>query len=1210
MNSSSLITKAQAIMTKASGKTLTLDERQKSAIELAALMLHEAQDRQTPSEKKIQAELARMMADENGKAFTTTMTDQCFRSHSSARIADQLVYILDKFGIPNYLSREKQIALWGFKWLGKPLATVLVPLTKQMIRKETSTVILPGEPQELAAHMQRRQQEGVRINLNHLGEAILGENEANHRLQIYLDDLKNPAVEYVSIKISTIYSQINLLAWDNTLKILSERLKKMYRVAKENFYLKPDGKSVSKFVNLDMEEYRDLQITVDLFQQVLEEPEFFNFSAGIVLQSYLPDSYPIQQQLTEWAMARVAKGGAPIKIRIVKGANLAMEQVEAALKEWPQAPYDQKVDVDANYKRMVSYGCQPEHAVAAHLGIASHNLFDIAYALLLRAENKVEESVSFEMLEGMADHMRRVVQSLAGDMLLYCPAATKEEFQNAVAYLVRRLDENTAPENFLRQVFGLVPGSQEWQTQADIFVNACQKSKTVKNASRRHQNRSKEVAKLSFNSSFRNEPDTDWSLPQNRAWATLIIEKWSKKTLDPIPLVIGGEQIYIDSSAATGEDPSFPGKELYRYALADSTHLDSLLQSAEKAKVKFSEMPIEERSKLLLEIAHGLRCARADLIGGMMADTGKTMIEADVEISEAIDFAEYYARAIQEISSLEGIEWHAKGIVLVAPPWNFPCSIAAGGVLAALAAGNVVIFKPASEAVLVGWQLAQIFWKAGVSKDVLQFIACEDEPIGSLLVKDARINAVILTGATSTAKLFLRMRPGLDLMAETGGKNAMIISGLSDRDLAVKDLVASAFGHAGQKCSACSLAICEAEVYDDPNFREQLRDAAGSLSVCSPWNLAAKVNPLIHAPNPTLLKGLTLLEEGEEWLLEPRQDVKNLNLWSPGIKLGIKSSSFTYQNELFGPVLALMRAENLSEAIELANGTPYGLTSGLHSLDEREQKYWIDHIEAGNCYINRGITGAVVQRQPFGGCKESSFGPGAKAGGPNYLLQLMVPKQLALPKTVAIEISDSVKALQKQIQKGEYSVKEIEIWNASISSYQYFWDSYFSKCHDPSQVLGQDNFLCYRPHSKLTFRIQPSDHHVDIYRIMAGALICGAPLEVSGETSQIEKLFSASNFENSASISIVKESEAALIQRIEAGKLKRLRLLSVPSQDLQIALAYAACNVNITPVLANGRVELLHFLREVSTSIDYHRYGNLGVREGEKRAPLEKPDWE
>jgi RHH-type proline utilization regulon transcriptional repressor/proline dehydrogenase/delta 1-pyrroline-5-carboxylate dehydrogenase len=236
-----------------------------------------------------------------------------------------------------------------------------------------------------------------------------------------------------------------------------------------------------------MEEYKDLHLTVAVFKKVLELPEFFHYSAGIVLQAYLPDSYPIQQELTQWAIQRINAGGAPIKIRIVKGANLAMEQVEASLKTWPQAPFSKKSEVDANFKRMITYGCIPEHAKAAHIGIGSHNLFDIAYGMILRSEYEVEDEVNFEMLEGMAEPMRRVVQALSGSMLLYCPAARKEEFQNAVAYLIRRLDENTGPENFLRHAFSMVPKSLEWEQQAEMFKAACTQMEEVSFAPRRTQ---------------------------------------------------------------------------------------------------------------------------------------------------------------------------------------------------------------------------------------------------------------------------------------------------------------------------------------------------------------------------------------------------------------------------------------------------------------------------------------------------------------------------------------------------------------------------------------------------------------------------------------------------------------------------------------------------------------------------------------------------
>lgn len=1203
MGSSPNIQKAQSIIEGVKGKKLSVEERTKSAIELAGFMLKEGQRIQTRTEQEMQSQLARMMSDPTGKVFATSMTDQCFRTENVQRVADQFVYLLKKYGIPHFLSVDKRFGLKLFKVFGKVFPQLCVPLAKEMLRRQTLRVIMPGEEKKLSKHMRKRENEGVRINLNHLGEAILGEGEAEKRLKLYIQDLKKPEVEYISVKISTIGSQLNLLSWEDTLKVVAERLRMLYRTSRDNFFERSDGTKVQKFVNLDMEEYRDLNLTVDLFQKVLDEPEFFHYSAGIVLQSYVPDSHLIQQQLTIWAMQRAANGGAPIKIRIVKGANLAMEQVEASLRGWPQAPYKTKAEVDANFKRMVHYGFIPEHAKAAHLGIASHNLFDIAYAILLRAENGLEDYVEFEMLEGMADHLRRVVQQLTGEILLYCPAATREEFSNAVAYLVRRLDENTAPDNFLRHAFGLVAGTPEWQQQAKVFAAASLAADQVGVKPRRTQNRFQKVEKPAIDAPFQNEPDTDWALPQNRKWIANIVQDWSQRKIQDIPIVVGGKEIAPGEFPGKGVDPSNPEKVLYHYTRADSSHVEMAIKTAEKAAQWWSKTSVQERSELLAECAHVMRNHWGDLMGAMIADGGKVPNEADPEISEAIDFIEYYRRNMEELAAFKDINWSPKGVVLVAPPWNFPCSIPLGGIVAALASGNCVIFKPPSDTVLVGWVLCELLWKAGVSKEVLQFISGRGDVIGNQLVQDPRVSTVVLTGSTETAKHMLKTRPGLDLLAETGGKNAIIISSLADRDIAVRDAVQSAFGHAGQKCSACSLLICESEVYDDPHFRDQLRDTAASWKVGSQWDMSTRMNPLIHAPNKTLLYGLTQLEKGEWWLLEPKQDPKNSNIWTPGIKMGVTDKSFSYQNELFGPVLSVMKADDLDHALKLANGTAYGLTSGIHTLDEREREKWVNTIQAGNCYVNRGITGAIVRRQPFGGCKESSFGKGAKAGGPNYVMQLLHAEQKSLP-TDSAPLSESLRMLSDYAEKKYVGTKNIDLWKASIGSYAYYWKNYFSLDHDPSKLMGQDNILRYVPHPKVDLRIQSHDSLFDVLRVIAAAEICSTPLVVSGDSESVEHLLNAPWMKKISHIKIVQETESKFIERVAQGEVKRLRLISAPSPTLQQAVAEAACNVHLGGVLANGRVELTNYVREVSLSIDYHRYGNLGDRENEKRAPI------
>lgn len=1193
----SFLSKAKKCLDDAKNRSLTIEQRREMSIELASDMLHEALKTERYSEKSRQATLAKMMNDSHGKAFVTSLADQAFRSSDRLRIADQILYLIDKFGVPKFLPWHRRVQMYVFKVFGKRASALLVPLFLKIIRKEASLVIIPGEPFSLLKYLKARRKSGVKVNLNRIGEAILGEEEAKRRLDSYLKDLATPEIECISIKVSTLFSQINLVAWEETLSVLRDRLKMLYRAAQENDYKTLSGKRVQKFVYLDMEEYRDLHLTIQLFCMTLDDPDFLKLSAGIVLQSYLPETYFLQKEITSWAMARVANGGAPIKIRIVKGANMAMEQVDASLHGWKPATYLKKLETDANYKRMVLYGCEPERAKAVFLGIASHNLFDIAFAMLLRKEKNVEKYVGFEMLEGMADPLRRVVQTLTDDMLLYCPAAKKDDFQSAIAYLTRRLDENTAPENFLKVAFSMIPGTFDWQNQANLFSSACHDAGHVSSTEMRLQNRFENPIGLPFNAPFKNEPDTDFSLMQNVKWAGQLARRWKSMEIEAIPLVIGNEIVTDGVEWESGRDPSFPSFAKYRYAIGGEAEAEIALKTAVVAHRSWSTLAQNIRLILIDKVAERLMAKRADLIGAMMIDTAKPVNEGDSEVSEAIDFVAYYRRSIEELSSIEDVAFSSKGVVLVAPPWNFSCSIPVGGIVAALSAGNSVIFKPAPEAVLVGWHVANAFWEAGIGRDVLQFFCCHDEPTASQLIQDPRIASVILTGATKTAQRILSLKPGIDLLAETGGKNAMIITRLADRDLAIKNLIDSAFLYSGQKCSACSLAILEREVYEDPIFMRQLRDAASSMRVDVASELSAKVIPLIRSPSPELSKALTTLEDGEEWLLEPWQDRGNPNLWSPGIKLGVKQASVTHQTEFFGPVLGVMCAADLEEAIKLANDTPYGLTAGIQTLDEREQKTWVEKIMAGNCYINRTMTGAIVQRHPFGGCKASSYGPGAKAGGPNYVLQLMRKTQVFPPlekEPLGAAAQSLNQYVQRNLQKNLLDAHERELWSKALGSYAFFWNHYFSKDQQPQHLLGETDTLKYIPRNDIVLRVTKGDIPVDILRVVAAALTCKAHLSISCSEKR-DDLFNSAWLKIASFIDVTEESEKTFIERLESGSIKRIRMVSMPEDCIKNAAAKKLCYIASDPVLCNGRIELLHYLREVLVSTSYHRYGYLGT---------------
>jgi RHH-type proline utilization regulon transcriptional repressor/proline dehydrogenase/delta 1-pyrroline-5-carboxylate dehydrogenase len=1156
------------------------------AIELAAALQKRAIELQTSAERRQQADLDRMLQSPTDKSTLTQMTDQAFRSKRAERMAEQLVHILDVQGVPRFFGPVDRTMLKGFQSFADYVPGVAMPLVEAQIRKETANVILPTEPELLAQHLADRRAEGVRMNVNLLGEAILGEREAQRRLAANLRSLQMPEIEVMSVKISTMYSQISALAREHTVQVLCDRMEMLYRSAARLSYVRPDGTRLPKFIYLDMEEYRDMDLTAEVFMRTLDRPGMEAISAGIVLQAYIPDSFAMLQRLHAWARRRLAAGGASITIRLVKGANMEMERVEAAIRGWPQAPYRTKRETDANYKRMVQEGMKTENLAAVRLGIASHNLLDVSYALTLAADAGALDRVQFEMLEGMANHQRRALFERTHNLLLYAPACGKEDFLNAVGYLIRRLDENTGPENFLRHAFKLNVGDAEWQRLVAGFCESFRLIPSLDSAPRRTQDRSRESTGTPKREMpwdrFVNEPDTDFALPANGEWARSLLERWQSRCgpdAADIALVVDGEAIVDGRTVRECEDPSRPGVAVGRYRQADGTDVERAVACAKADPDGWRRASVERRSAVLGQVAQNLREARADLIGAAVANGGKTILEADPEVSEAIDFCEFYRAAARMFFELPGVHAAGKGVVVVVSPWNFPIAIPCGGIAAALAAGNTVIFKPASDTVLVAWELCRCFWRAGVSKRTLQFVPCAGAGPGRALVSNGDVDAVILTGGTETALSMLRDAPAMHLYAETGGKNATIVTGMADREQAIKHVVHSAFSHGGQKCSATSLLLLEAEVYDDPEFRRMLCDAAESIQVGSAWRLDSRMGPLIRPPSGDLETSLKTLEAGESWALLPRRSEDNPRLWTPGIKWGVRPGSYTHLTEFFGPVLGVMRFENLNEAIALVNQTGYGLTSGLETLDDREQETWKAGIRAGNLYVNRPTTGAIVLRQPFGGMGKSCYGPGMKAGGPNYVAQLMQFASRS-PGTGQELIATALAGIDRACAEE------------------------FRAERDHFRLLGQDNFRRYLPVPNLKIRAHPDDSEFDLaVRVAAAAALgCRPVVSVPGDLAQKVRATLA-GVERLAGAEVVLESDADLVAAILGGSTDRLRFGAPDRVGAEIRAAAAATGTCIcdAPVVGEARVELLWYVQEQSISIDYHRYGNLGTRADEAR---------
>jgi len=1157
-----------------------------AVIEHVKKLLNESALEITEAEKKEQQKYAVLIQSRNDKQLLTRMLDESSQIRNNRKLSRRIKHLLKIYGIPGFFNSFDTMLIRAFASFGYLFDFVAIPIFKRKLRQDTSAVIINEKPSVFFSHLRKRQQERIGQNVNLLGEVVLGDSEAETRYKHYLEGLQNPQINYISIKISGIYAQINALNYEQNKLDLVEKISNIYRKAMEFSYTNEQGNQSPKFVNLDMEEYKDSHLTLDVFFEVLSNTEFKHYPAGIVLQAYLPDAWSFQTRLLEFAHRRLATGGAPIKMRLVKGANLAMETVVSSLKGWPNPIYDTKIDVDANYMKILDRALEPANAACVHVGVASHNLFTLSYSYLLALKNGVLANLSFEMLEGMANYLPRVMKSLNKQIILYTPVVSDENFLNAVSYLVRRLDENTGRDNFLSYSFNLTYGSETWHFLQSQFEEALSRKENVNIKPYRTQDRNEKVEFRGVTTEFSNEPDTNFDLPQNRIWAMQIHNRWKKDihyVPNIIPVQIGEKEVYSKKTLRYYDHSQNNEVCVAEACLATTLDVELMIMTSEKDESGWAKKTLDERTELLHRVAINIVNKRGELIGCMSAVTGKTFFEGDVEVSEAVDFCRYYPLSLRSFYDLQNIKLQPCGLILVIPPWNFPTAIPVGGVAAALAGGNRVILKPATVAYPIARMFVECFWDAGIPKDALQLV-CTDgrEPLKYLTTHPA-VKQVIFTGGTDTALKLMQQNPACPVSAETGGKNAIILTSACDRDHAILNVLTSAFSNAGQKCSACSLLLLEKEIFDDESFREKLKDAVLSLHAGQVWDHGNIVGPMVTNNNDKLEKALEL-EPGETWLVPPVITDELKYILKPAVKWGVKPGSYTFVTELFAPLLAVVRIENLEDGINMVNSTGYGLTSGLQSLDEEEHEIWKQKIEAGNLYINRGITGAIVGRQPFGGMKLSAFGPGIKAGGPNYAVSFIHVKEQNYHKAEVQELW--IKELQsKQLISSSDAVR-LQIF---IQSCQHWWKHEFSVEKDIHQILGEKNIFRYLALKKMALRIYQGDSFCDLMMVLKAAELAGTQIDLSseGEYEIISRLKTMSGW-----CSFHKETDAEFAERMHAYERIRCVTSDIPRELIEQSSRTGLYIASKKPVI-EGRIEMLHYMKEQSVSYEYHRYGNI-----------------
>ncbi|PPF26134.1 1-pyrroline-5-carboxylate dehydrogenase [Rathayibacter rathayi] len=1092
--------------------------------------------------------LAGVLQDPNGLDFTVGFVDGVARPEDLSVAAENLAALTAK--TPASLPSALRAAISTGGAVGPVLPWAVVPAARRMLRHFIGHLVVDASEARLGAAVAALREGGDRLNLTLLGEAVLGEREACRRLEGTLRLLERPDVDYVSLTVSSVVSQLSMWAFEEEIDRVVERLTPLYQAAASG--------AEHTFITLDMEEYRDLDLTVAVFRRLLEQPGMLEVEAGIVLQAYLPDSVRVLDELTDWARERRARGGAPIKVRVVKGANLAIERVDAALHDWPLATVGSTTEADTNYKRLLDRALRPERTDAVRVGVAGHNLFDLAWAWLTATERGVTDAVEIEMLLGMATGQARAVREDVGRLLLYTPVVHPHEFDAAISYLIRRLEENSSPENFLSAAFRL-DDEEVLQRELGRFRTSLEALDDSVPPPNRSQDRLREwssgsgrrlvqehagagervqdpaadgltraVLGLSRGSGaaatagFHNEPDTDPALPGNRRWARLITERIPGST--------------IGSSTADAA------------RVQTQEQLQEVLRTVSRRAERWGERLGYDRAAVLDRAGLVLAANRDRLIEVMASETGKTIAEADPEVSEAIDFAHYYATRARELDAVGGATFVPERVIVVAPPWNVPVATPAGSILAALAAGSGVVLKPAPQARRSAAVLVEALWDAGIPHELLALVDLDEDELGRALITDPLVDRVLLTGSYETARLFRSWRPDLPLQAETSGKNAIIVTPHADYDLAVANIVSSAFGHAGQKCSAASLVILVGSVARSKRFRAQLVDAVTSLRVGRPDDPSAVMGPLIEEPTGKLLHALTTLGGGESWLVEPRRLDETGRLWSPGVREGVTEDSYVHLTEFFGPVLGIMHAATLEDAIRMQNGTDYGLTAGLHSLHADELALWIDSVEAGNLSVNRGITGAIVRRQPFGGWKRSSVGGGAKAGGPNHLIGLGSWKPSPARSSSTLHLRGLDDRARQFIEAAQPSLRfeQFDLLRRSALSDQLAWATEFGVVTDISKLGVERNLFRYL-RVPIALRLADGGDLGELLRIITAGLLTRSRMDISTSIPlppRVREMLGGDELAEMAGLvpRIVVETDTQWLERAAAGRITATRV--------------------------------------------------------------------
>ncbi len=841
--------------------------------------------------------------------------------------------------------------------------------------------------------IERLRKEKMAFTVDLLGEAVITEVEAESYLQRYTDLMaelataskswKNVALidqadgealpkVQVSVKLTAFYSQFDPLDDKGSEAKVTSHIRTLLRRAAE----------LGVAIHFDMEQYIYKDLTLNILKKLLMEEEFKQRTdIGMTIQAYLRDSQEDAKNLIEWAKQR----GNPITIRLVKGAYWDQETITAEQKHWPQPVYNDKAATDINFEKITQLLLENHQYIYAAIG--SHNVRSQARAIAIaQSLNVPQRNFEMQVLYGMGDKIARALVEQGYRVRVYCPYG---ELLPGMSYLIRRLLENTANSSFIRQ-------DMENRPVEELISPPTVKDK-VENSS---------PTPPLPPSSFHPSADSDYAMEELRLKSQTALQDVKTQLGKTYLPLINGEYVETEEKIDS-VNPSNFSQVVGKVGLINVEQAETAMQAAKTAFKTWRKTSAKQRADIIRKAGDIMEQRRAELSAWIVLEVGKPVREADAEVSEAIDFCHYYAAEMERLDQGYNYDvagennryiYQPRGIAVVISPWNFPFAIATGMTVAALVTGNCTLLKPAETSAVIAAKITEVLIEAGIPKGVFQYVPGNGSVVGAYLVDHIETHVIAFTGSQEVGcKIYADaavLKPGQKHMkrviAEMGGKNGIIVDESADLDQAVVGVVQSAFGYSGQKCSACSRVIVVESVYD--TFINRFVEATKSLNIGETELPQTQVGPVIDEKSQSRIREYIEKGKAEAEVALQMSAPENGYFVGPVIFSNVPADGIIAQQEIFGPVVAVIKVKDFQEALKVANGTNYALTGGLYSRTPSHIQQAQEEFEVGNLYINRTITGAIVSRQPFGGFKLS--GVGSKAGGPDYLLQFLEPRTI------------------------------------------------------------------------------------------------------------------------------------------------------------------------------------------------------------------------